>query len=465
MKSRRAAAPPVLGAAALLSYSACGPAAASDPVAGDGARCPVRLAPTAPQFAAPKPVSTPVSDIAVTVRAPLVAVERELSRHVPVVLASERDQPIGAPGQVSYTVRRGGLATSLREDRLMVTTTVSVSVEVCKPLGPFCPVYGRCQPQLVANASVPLLLTDDYRLPNSAVGISVTRGCVIAGIDAGPEIRKIAGREAGAVQRRIDRALPNPRPWVVAGWQLLHTPVSLGRSTCLSITPQRVVQSGPGLDGKEISLRLAVSGQLSVTDPCTDPEPPATVPPLPPLDRAAAAPERVHLRIPLRIGWSAVSTELGRSLAAGTANDGLRIVHTRARGAVVAGKPRIALVVTLAGNACGDAHFVTSAAYDEADARLHLVDVRPAPGFDSRDVDLEALTRSIARHARIALPIDAAGAPASLATMVENLTRDVPEPLQARVSLNAARVEPVLLDAESLVPIVSVDGEARVRVK
>ncbi|MBW2459856.1 MAG: DUF4403 family protein, partial [Deltaproteobacteria bacterium] len=156
-----------------------------------------------PSFAVPPRALVPESRVTLDLGVTVERIERELSERIPTVL-DKGSRGIGRAGRLGYVVRRGPFAVTLEGDRLVVSTTVTVNAQVCKPLGPFCPTYGSCSPKLLTRVSVPLVLEPDYRLGEAQVSIDIERSCSIAGFDATPQIRGTARRQADRVKRQID---------------------------------------------------------------------------------------------------------------------------------------------------------------------------------------------------------------------------------------------------------------------
>lgn len=455
---------PVLALLALATMAACERRRAAEP-AGGGA-CSVRLPDEDAELPEPPAAELPKSHISVGVQLAVDRLRRELGRHVPATLASARGQDIGAAGEVSYRVRRGGFDVRLDGDRLLVSTPVTADVEVCKPLGPFCPTYGRCSPRLVSTASVPLLLDGDYAVGKSRVSIALTKPCVIAGMDVSSEIRRMAHAQAGGVQRRIDGAAPELRPMVEAAWKQLFVPVALGASTCLRIAPERLAQSRPALANGTLSSRLAVIGALRVDAPC-DLKSADTPTPLPALAVDDALPADVALEVPMRIDWSEVGAELTRSLATQQSATGLRVAKTTARGSRVDGRAVIALDVTVDGTTCGQARLLAEPRWDAEASRVRLTNVSLAPGQPERSRLLagSGIDRLVTERAAIALPLDVSGAPTALEGLVERLAKERPDGVDVTVEVQPARVDRVLVAPEGLVPVASFRGGAAVRVR
>jgi hypothetical protein len=344
---------------------------------------------------------------------------------------------------------------------------VSAEVEVCKPIGPFCPTYGRCSPRLLSTASVPIVLGKDYDVGRSNVSIALTKSCVIAGFDAAPEIKKLASKEAGGVQRRIDGAVPVLRPSVEAGWKQLFVPVSLGASTCLRIAPERLAQARPSLANGTLSARLAVMGRLRVEQPC-EPNAAVTPSPLPPLDVADALPDDVALQVPIRIDWTEVSAELTRSLGAkDAATSELSVARATARGASHDGRAVLAIDLTLEGSTCGEVRVLAEPEWDAKASRLRLARVRLAPGQPRRSALLAnaGVEKLVAERAAIALPVDVSTTPTALESLVERLTAERPQGVDVDVEVEPATISRVVIEPAGLVPIASFRGKALIRVR
>lgn len=451
-------------AALVVLVSGCRPHAAVRHPAGTGT-CSARLPGTEPAFTDAPAVQAPESHIAVDVAINTHRLGRELSRRVPVVLAQARDQNVGAPGQATYVVRRGAFHFGVHGDELLVRTPISAHVAVCKPIGPFCPEYGHCSPELVSTVRLPLALDRNYTLGRSRVGVSVTRGCVLEpiGVDVTPQLRQMARRQSHNIERRIDRSVPSLRPEAEAAWQLVDLPIALGSTLCARVTPSRLVQSKPSLAHDTLSTRLAVFGRLGVEEPCSSGHagPHRALPP-PQLDDKV--PGDVRLDVPIHIDWSDVSADLSRSLAQPGEP---RITSARARGAEVDGQGVVALAVTLDGAVCGDVWLVGEPWYDAQASRVRLRNVRYAPGQDPSVEKLagSGLPARVEELAQVALPIDLALGPRSLSSLVESLTKKRPKGVDVKVQVQPAEVDSVLVGPQALVPLASLKGNVRVVVE
>jgi len=425
------------------------------------AECSVRLSPAPVLEPAPE-LPAPRSHLGVEVSAELDAIRRELERQVPVGLAGERRRPIGAPGEVTYSVSRGSMTAKLVGDRLVVGVPVAVHVEVCKPLGPFCPVYGECEPRLSAVASLPAMLGADYEIGKSRVGVQVTRGCTIAGINATPEIEKRARGAVGIVQAKIDSGTPPIRPAVAAIWELLHHPVSLGKSGCWRIHPEHTAQAKPIAEPGRVVTRFAAEGTLSLEDPCLDPDAPVKAPPLPPLETRAQVPEGVDLRVPIITSWTDVSTALARSLldpvlAAG----GAKLVGIEAQGTLSQGRGVVALRGRIAGITCGDVVWLADAWFDPKLERVRFRNLRattPAPSLD-------ALAAQIEEQAAVPLPVDVSAGPAAIQGLIRSFGEGLPESVRVESALSPASVSDVRAASSGLVAVGEFTGSAAVRLR
>lgn len=411
------------------------------------------------EFQSPAPLPPQRSHIGVAIEAKLSALQRELGSRVPVTLARERRRPVGAAGDVSYVVRRGAIGLKLDSDRLLVSVPVDVDVEICKPLGPFCPTYGRCQPRLSAVASVPALLDERYAVGKSRVAISVVSPCTIAGIDATPEIRQQARQQVGNVQARIDASMPELRSSVASMWELLHHPVALGKTTCLRITPDRISQARPVASKDTLRARISAEGELGIEDPCEAPEAPVRPAPLPRLATLEEVPDDVVLRVPIRTSWVDISAAFTRSLAA-KPEHGLGIVKVEARAAEIGARAHVALQATVRGRVCGDAWFVGVPRFDASTSRVRLGEVRQAPG-EVRQPELEALARRIEAEASAALPVDVASGPAALEQLVVSLSRGLPPQVTAEHETARAEVSGLFPESQGLVALAVFSGRTR----
>jgi hypothetical protein len=452
-------------ALAQLLVSGCPARTRDADVAGEHGECSVRLAAAQLPAGDPPELATPRSRLSVEVSAELSAVERELERQVPVSLAGERRRPIGTPGDVSYAVSRGRVTSKLVSDRLVVAVPVAVHVEVCKPLGPFCPTYGECNPRLSAIASVPLLLGEDYEIGRSRVGVNVVRGCSIAGINATPEVEKRARGAVGIVQARIDSAAPRVRPAVAAIWELLHHPVSLGSSACLRIAPERLSQARPRSEPGRLISRLSAEGTLSVEDPCARPDAKLSVSPLPRLETKAELPADVDLRVPIVTSFSDVSAALERSVLVATNRPGRsRIVKLQASGTRSRGRGAVAIRASLTGETCGEAVWLAEPWFDAATSRARFRDLRLVTG-QTDSPELARLARQIEQNAAVPLPVDVSAGPGAVEGLIRGFGEGLPASVSIETHMSPALVEEVQAASTGLVAVATFKGTAAVRLR
>lgn len=417
--------------------------------------CAVRSSAAAPGTPPPD-AEVPASQLIVEARAKKSALSREIGKRVPQTLASVRQQPQGAVGNVSYVVTRGPIGVSLKGADFVATVPVGAEVEICKPLGPVCIRYGACSPRLSAQARVPLLLGDDYSLKRARVAIALTRSCVIAGFDAGPEIRKNAGRQIGGIERQINSAVPPFRPFISGAWQLLHVPISLSRNSCLKIEPRSLKQSPPKDTNDVISMRLGAELRASLEEPCAESKAAKPAPALPPRQIDPSLPAESELRVPLRLGWADVSAALSRSSAGGSGPS--RVLRIRASGQLQGQAPRVRLDVTADGVICGEVSFLTQPYFDAERGRIRLRKIEPLAAMPGAG----ALAEHIEAHAEVPVAVDIDGAARGLKSAVEAAVADVPKDVRVDLDIEPAQIDRVVAESRGIFSVLLLRGVARV---
>ncbi|MBX3183083.1 MAG: DUF4403 family protein [Polyangiaceae bacterium] len=449
--------------ALLAGVSGCAGKGA-EPTGAPG-QCAVQLTEEAPELAAATPWRAPESRIGLELTADVALLRHQLERQVPRRLAQVKGQDVGAAGELSYRVDRGAFHVALDGDKLRVTTPVTAVAEVCKRLGPLCVTYGGCQPQLMADVQVPLVANTDYSLGEAEVKVGVTRGCVVLGVDQTGHVARAAREQQARVRRELDAARPDVRAAVSTGWRFLHTPVSLDSQICLRVAPSAIAQARPRLTElagrSSLSTAFAVSGTVTVEQPCSDPHHAGPIAPLPPLQVVKDLPRGIDLQVPLRLDWSAVQAELSRGLTGqvlkGEAGDSqiakLEVTPTASDGA-----PRAAVAVTLTGAVCGRAWFLAELAANPGGesvslARLESLGEVP-PGLDAA-----ALATSLSQHGQVSVPLDLSAGASTLTSLVRRLTQDLPEEVRVDLQLDPARVTRVVPAAEGLMIVVGVRGQ------
>ncbi len=420
-----------------------------------GDHCAVRSSAAAPGTPPPD-AEVPASQLVVEVRAAKSALAREIGKRVPQTLARARQQPQGAVGNVSYVVTRGAIGVSLKGTDFVATVPVAAEVEVCKPLGPVCIRYGACSPRLAAHARVPLLLGDDYNLQRARFSVALTRSCVIAGFDAGPEIRKNAARQIGGIERQIHAAVPPFRPYINGAWKLLQVPISLSRNSCLQIEPSTLKQSPPKQDAGVISMRLAAELRASMEEPCTEPKTAKPAPPLPPRQIDATLPAASELRVPLRLGWEDVSAALSRSSAGGAGAS--QVLRVRASGELHAGQPHMRLDVTADGVVCGEVSFLAQPYFDAERGRLRLRKITPLTPLPAAAV----LAQRIEARGEVPVAVDIDGAARGLKSAVDSALADVPKDVRVELDIEPAQIDRVVAESRGIFAVLLVRGVARV---
>lgn len=450
-------------AAALLRCSS-----GATTTAWPGALCEQRL-PGAPLAAEVPPDPQPLrSRVLVEARIEIAAALAELERSLPRRLAERRDVELGDPGRLSFTIDRGPFSLALSGDELSIDVDLRGQAEVCKPvplLG--CVGYASCSPGGHARASLQLLLGEDYRLLPSRVQIPVTRPCTLSalGIDMTAEVQAQANRQADEIHGRIDGTLPELGETVTALWRSLATTVPLGASSCARISPQEVLQTGPRLGEKYLSVGLGVEGEIAVLAPCLPSPAPS---PLPSLRTARDAAPGVDLRIPLRTSWPEVGLALTRALALAEPQAGDEVFHVTEATAAPGPEGKVRLGFTLAGRSCGQVSFDTT-----PEARpdgLFFTRLTPAPGESERlraagsRLDLVALGGAVESRLRLPLPAEVSGMHRRIEGLTARLLGGEGDggPLRYRlaVKLLPARVEGAQVTREGLAALVAVAGEA-----
>jgi hypothetical protein len=370
------------------------------------ARCGTQLRAPEPALAEAAEAPTPSSRLRLEATVDTGWLAGVIDARVPTTLASAHRQPIGDPGEVTYTVTRGGLSFALAEDRLVVGTPIVASVSVCKPFGPLCPTYGSCQPKLSAAASVPLTLGSDYRLGKSQASYQINEGCSILGQDATGEIRSIADARIAAVRRLLDESVPDTAQAARQIVATLSKPLPLASGSCGRVHVDKLAQGRPALANGKLSLVALAEGRVELTSECGDREAA-----LPPLEVGDGLPTEGTLAASLTLPWAELSAALARSLEGATAADS-RITGARARAGRLGDQPTALLGVTLDGAVCGEAWLTAAFAYDRARNVVTLSAVKPFPGL--AQADLTAVAALVEQRG-------SAPAPAALTALVATL--------------------------------------------
>lgn len=315
------------------------------------ATCSDRISGEAPALEPATPAEPPDSQVVVGAYVAEAELLAQIAAQIPSTLAHEKDRPIGTPGRVTYTVTRGALDTALKDGTFLVTTLANAQIEVCKPLGPFCVTYGRCQPVLATTVSLPLALGADYDYPPLSTSVRAERGCQIAGFDVTPRLTSLAQSNLGAIEKRIERSLPPLKPWAERVWQLAQNPLFLDARHCLRATPRRFVQAPAKETGAGYQVAVGVELSVALTTECERDD---VAVPLAPLATAAALSERPALRVAQRVDVASATKQLTESVR-GEFGNGERLARLTLHTATTSSKNGIVLEAELNGATCGTA--------------------------------------------------------------------------------------------------------------
>lgn len=335
-----------------------------------------------------------------------------ISAQVPATLAHEKDRPIGAPGRVTYTVTRGTIDSSLRDGAFHVTTLANASIEVCKPLGPFCVTYGRCQPVLATTVSLPLALNDDYGYKPLTTSLRAERGCQIAGFDVTPRLTSLARSNLDTIQKRIERSLPPIRPWAERLWELTRNPLFLDAGHCLRVTPKRFVQAPAKETSTGYELGVGVDLNVELTTNCERRE----SPPLEPLATETNLAKQPALRLAQLVDTESVAKQLSASVR-GAFGDGEQVHSVVVHTAKIGNENRLVLDAKLNGRSCGNT-WLTARLKPAAGGALGLSDVVFLSGEPEQD--LRELPSKLEERGRLTAEFPFADVAARLNQLIES---------------------------------------------
>ncbi len=412
-------------AAVAMTCASNTPSGASDRDSGGGDRdekqpakqCAVRLEGPAPELEALATESPPRSELSIGLTVPTELMAAEIGKLVPRGLASAKRKPVGAAGEVTYNVTRGGFSFGLKNERLLVTTPVSVAVAICKPLGPICPTYGRCSPRLGVTVAVPLALGADYQLAKSVAFYNVQQGCSIAGMDQTSRIRKMADAQMASVNRRIQSAVPETRSLAQRLLAQVATARSIAGGGCMQIVPESVSQARPQLRAGSLTLRAVVGGTVLLSPTQCAPAEQPKLPKLSTLESGVSPPEQSDMAASVTIGWPTLSEALSASLGEAVLEDGSRITRLRVRAGSKGGQALVLVGATLTGPTCGETWLAAELAVDLSRGRLTLTGVRPWGEHGA----VQGLAARLQQGAHAPLPATLIAAHASLADSLERV--------------------------------------------
>lgn len=418
--------------AGLVFCSACsGPQnGTSEPARAD---CSERLTGAAPSLEPAEVGELPDSQLVVSGDVAEAEVLGLIAAQIPGTLAHEKDRPIGAPGRVTYTVTRGALDSSVRNGTFHVTTLANAQIEVCKPLGPFCVTYGRCQPVLATTVSLPLALNADYGFQPLGTSVRAERGCQIAGFDVTPRLMSLARSNLEAIEQRIERSLPPVRPWAERVWQLAQNPLFLDARHCLRATPKRFVQTPAKQTSTGYEVGVGVDLALELTTECERKVAPL---PLAPLATEPELAERPALRVAQRVDVASASKQLTESARVAFGN-GEKIERVTLHTATIAGSNGIVIETVLSGVTCGTAWLKAGLKPAPAGA-LALTDVSFLD--PEMPASLADLPKSLGEHGKVTAEFPFADVAKRLNQLLESAAAFTDERLRVTVAVGPPKL-------------------------
>lgn len=219
-----------------------------------------------PAFDAPVPKLKPVqSRLSLRMRLSEASLSEELARAVPTVLAREKSRSMGAPGKVSYEVRRGGFTFDTSNDALLVRTQLVANISVCKPLGPLCLPYGACRPTWEVEVQVPTPLSLEHP-PAPTLSLGLASGCILrpVGYDATSELRRVTHRQARQARAQMRDRIGTAYAQLVAAYRAAVEPrrFGTGEHACIAISPERLAQTPIKVVNEALQVGLQMDGTI-----------------------------------------------------------------------------------------------------------------------------------------------------------------------------------------------------------
>lgn len=433
-----------LAKAVCLSPLGCSAHPGDNPkLQGQNEHCATTLSDTPVVTTPPDEEDQYVSRIVVRAMVARERLQAEIESRIPAVLAEEKNRPIGAPGRVSYVVKRGAVTPGLHEGNFRTTVTARADISVCKPLGPFCVGYGSCQPVFVSTVDLPLTLTEDYAWQRPSTNIRVAKGCNIAGYDATPRLRTIAESNLGAVTSRVASGLPQLKPGIEQAWKLLETPVYLDKDWCLRLRPKGLVQGPAREEPERFQVSAALDAELAVQKSC---DTNAKTVDLPPLDRADSLADTGTLYLGQRLTKNDLQKQLSATLR-GEVDGGEKIASVEVNLGTFEGQDTLLVGLTLDGRTCGTAWFSAQPKAISAD-RLKLVRVTPVTPAESATT--KVLSEHVERVAILKPEFPFAGARDEIEAMVTGLSQGLTAGVLLRLELGAPEPLPPDVEPEGL---------------
>lgn len=206
-----------------LLTASCGPGAAGQGAAGQDSVAP--LCQAAPDATPPKALGVPRSSFGVSAAVKEAVLLDRLSQEVPTTVAKAKNQSIGAAGRVTYTITRSPFELSTTKEAIILSTHLKGDIEVCKPIGPFCPDYGKCKPSWDVAITLGTNFEGGPEL-QARTKVELSKGCVLqpVGFNATSELEKITRDEARKVRDRINGELSRINQRIEREWQRFARP-------------------------------------------------------------------------------------------------------------------------------------------------------------------------------------------------------------------------------------------------
>lgn len=326
------------------------------------AECRETFATVAPAFDPAPELAWPSSRLVVSARVPTAQIVKEIEKRVPEQLARDRQQEVGAAGRATYSVRRLRPRLEARGGNLEVQVPLEAVVDVCKPFGRTCIRYGHCEPAFLATFRVPSSLDKEYRVGAPRGTLEATRRCVI-GIDVTPQILREAQKELSAVERQLERALPELAPEVGSLWRVAQEPHRLSDDVCLRFEPSTLAHTPGKLESGGLEMSFMVGGKL-VLDDCAKVKPTA----LPALETRRGDIQPSELWVPNSIPFHELGAAIEQQLA--SAGKELTAIEVTAHG------KRVGFRLGVVGESCGDVWLSAGLDFHAPAGELRLVDVK-----------------------------------------------------------------------------------------
>lgn len=266
-----------VGAVLAVAFVACGgskPAESPGRVRATDGSCPTLPWPATPLAVGP-------SELVAHVELPFARVRAELETKVAKRLAEEKDRDIGSAGRLQYTVDRGAFELSVKGDAVLVEAPIVANAQACTSRGG---CYAGCAPE--GRFQVAVRLGADYRLHADDARVTVTKKCEVkvAGglvrLDVTPTLRSEIAKRMPAIEKRIDRELPDFKKDATRAWNELSQPRSVPFGKCLVTAPEGIAQGplSPIADGARFRFAILARPELRIG--CEGAPPPIPLPPL-----------------------------------------------------------------------------------------------------------------------------------------------------------------------------------------